>query len=333
MVGRLMSDPAPLLAPGVVIAETYEIERQLGRGGMGEVWGAQRDDGAFGGRAAIKVLRAGMDSQRVLERLALEQRALARLNHPHIARLLDAGHIADGLPFIVMEVVAGGATATWQAVVAQQQRDLAERRFDDVRRFARTMLFEVDTALRDGPTADREKLVATALQYLDGLSAERLTDADLLRDVAEAYERVGDIQGNTMQANLGRPDDARRSFDKALVLREAQARLAPDDLKNVQGLFTIQKRLGDQGRAAGDLPAAARHHGGALRHATTPASARLDESDRGLARQHLLQGQPGETLRRTAPAEAATLQQLGLARLQALRAAGHLPRTVQWPAG
>jgi serine/threonine protein kinase len=71
--------------------------------------------------------------------------------------------------------------------------------------FARTMLFDVDTALRDGPTAGREKLVATALQYLDRLSAERLTDADLLRDVAEAYERVGDIQGNTMQANLGRP--------------------------------------------------------------------------------------------------------------------------------
>ena len=85
----------------------WRISGLLGRGGMGEVWSAQRDDGAFDGRAAIKVLRAGMDSQRVLERFALEQRALARLNHPHIAHLLDAGRTADGLPYIVMEAVAG----------------------------------------------------------------------------------------------------------------------------------------------------------------------------------------------------------------------------------
>ena len=85
----------------------WRIDGLLGRGGMGEVWGARRDDGAYDGRAAIKVLRAGMDSQRVLERFALEQRALARLNHPHIAHLLDAGRTADGLPYIVMEAVQG----------------------------------------------------------------------------------------------------------------------------------------------------------------------------------------------------------------------------------
>ncbi len=85
----------------------WRIHSLLGRGGMGEVWSARRDDGAYEGSAAIKVLRAGMDSHRVLERFALEQRALARLNHPHIAHLLDAGRTADGLPCIVMEAVVG----------------------------------------------------------------------------------------------------------------------------------------------------------------------------------------------------------------------------------
>jgi len=83
------------------------IDRLLGRGGMGEVWHAQRADGAYEGQAAIKVLRPGQDSRRVLERFALEQRALARLNHPHIAHLLDAGRTADGLPYFVMEAVDG----------------------------------------------------------------------------------------------------------------------------------------------------------------------------------------------------------------------------------
>ena len=83
------------------------IEGLLGRGGMGEVWTARRVDAAYEGRAAIKVLRRGMDSGRVLARFALEQRLLARLNHPHIAHLLDAGRTDDGLPYFVMEWVDG----------------------------------------------------------------------------------------------------------------------------------------------------------------------------------------------------------------------------------
>jgi hypothetical protein len=85
----------------------WRIDGLLGRGGMGEVWLAHRADGAYSGRAAIKVLKAGMDSQRVLARFAQEQQALARLNHPHIAHLLDAGRTAEGLPYFVMEAVDG----------------------------------------------------------------------------------------------------------------------------------------------------------------------------------------------------------------------------------
>ena len=85
----------------------WEIVGLIGRGGMGDVFEARRADGAFEGRVAIKVLRRGMDSDAVLQRFALEQQALARLDHPHIARLIDAGRTGDGLPYFVMERVQG----------------------------------------------------------------------------------------------------------------------------------------------------------------------------------------------------------------------------------
>ena len=85
----------------------WRIDSRLGAGGMGEVWLATRDDGAYRGEAAIKVLRRGMDSAAVLARFALERQALAQLTHPHIARLLDAGRTDDGMPYFVMERVQG----------------------------------------------------------------------------------------------------------------------------------------------------------------------------------------------------------------------------------
>ena len=85
----------------------WRLLRMLGAGGMGDVWLAERADGAYQGQAAIKVLRRGMDSTAVLARFAQEQQALARLQHPHIAHLVDAGRTPDGLPYFVMEHVQG----------------------------------------------------------------------------------------------------------------------------------------------------------------------------------------------------------------------------------
>jgi hypothetical protein len=96
----------PLLPPGTRLG-AWEIVGPLGAGGMAEVMRARRADGAWEGEAAVKVLKRGMDSATVLARFALEQRTLARLNHPHIAHLLDAGRNAAGLPYFVMELVEG----------------------------------------------------------------------------------------------------------------------------------------------------------------------------------------------------------------------------------
>jgi len=85
----------------------YEILREIGRGGMGTVYLAARADGQFEKQVAIKVLKRGTDTDEVLRRFSTERHILARLDHPNIARLLDAGTSDDGLPYFVMEYVAG----------------------------------------------------------------------------------------------------------------------------------------------------------------------------------------------------------------------------------
>jgi eukaryotic-like serine/threonine-protein kinase len=85
----------------------YRVLGRLGRGGMGEVLLAERADGLFDQRVAIKLLRGGMASDEILARFSRERRILARLEHPHIARLLDGGATDDGRPYFVMELVEG----------------------------------------------------------------------------------------------------------------------------------------------------------------------------------------------------------------------------------
>src|SRR3954470_13918364 len=85
----------------------YEIVREIGRGGMGTVYLAERADGQFEKQVAIKLLKRGTDTDEVLRRFSAERHILARLDHPNIARLLDAGTTNGGLPYFVMEYVAG----------------------------------------------------------------------------------------------------------------------------------------------------------------------------------------------------------------------------------
>ncbi|HEX6104534.1 MAG TPA: protein kinase, partial [Gemmatimonadales bacterium] len=85
----------------------YQVVRELGRGGMGAVYLAERADGAFTQRVAIKLIKRGMDTDHVLARFRAERQILASLDHPNIARLLDGGSTDDGLPYIAMEYIDG----------------------------------------------------------------------------------------------------------------------------------------------------------------------------------------------------------------------------------
>jgi serine/threonine protein kinase len=85
----------------------YTIVSLIGRGGMGEVWLAQRSDGRFEGRFALKFLDSYSASPAALDRFRREGRLLARLAHPHIARLIDAGVTGSGRPYLILEYAQG----------------------------------------------------------------------------------------------------------------------------------------------------------------------------------------------------------------------------------
>src|SRR5262249_1150270 len=91
--------------PGAVIGP-YKLLEQVGEGDMGTVWMAEQKE-PVQRRVAVKVIKAGMDSKQVLVRFEAERQALALMDHPNIARVLDAGTTDAGRPFFVMELGKG----------------------------------------------------------------------------------------------------------------------------------------------------------------------------------------------------------------------------------
>jgi eukaryotic-like serine/threonine-protein kinase len=96
----------PDLPPGTEVGR-YRILERLARGGMATVYVAERADGVYRQRVALKVLRRGLDTEDVVGRFHRERQILSSLTHPNIAKLLDGGSLPDGRPFLVMELVEG----------------------------------------------------------------------------------------------------------------------------------------------------------------------------------------------------------------------------------
>jgi eukaryotic-like serine/threonine-protein kinase len=192
---------------------------------------------------------------------------------------------------LAASLIAGVTATLWQARRAEEQRARAERRFNDVRKLANSFLFEHDKAIANlpGSTPARELLVRRALEYLDGLSHEASDDRSLRRELAEAYQKVGDVQSNPFRANLGDSAGALASYGKALVILAALSADDPADVRIRQDLARCYAAIGDLEWTAGDGTAAAvRNYRQALaiREAISVAdptnvSARLD-----LARSH-----------------------------------------------
>ena len=105
-------DAAGGLQPGANVGP-YELLRSLGAGGMAEVWLARRADGAFKREVALKLPLLSLLRQDLAQRFALERDILASLEHPHIARLYDAGIDDSGRPYLAMEYVQGQPLTDW----------------------------------------------------------------------------------------------------------------------------------------------------------------------------------------------------------------------------
>ena len=97
--------PPPLGAAGTVVAGRYRLAEPIGEGGMGSVWLAHQTE-PVKRKVAVKLVKAGMDSKAVLARFDAERQALAVMDHPNIAKVLDGG-LHDGRPYFVMELVKG----------------------------------------------------------------------------------------------------------------------------------------------------------------------------------------------------------------------------------
>ena len=85
----------------------YHVLREIGRGGMGVVYLANRDDGTFEKQVALKLVKRGLDTDEILRRFRYERQILAGLEHPNIARLYDGGRSQDGRPYLAMEYIDG----------------------------------------------------------------------------------------------------------------------------------------------------------------------------------------------------------------------------------
>lgn len=144
---------------------------------------------------------------------------------------------------VALLAVVGLVTAL-TVIVWEARR--ANRRFEDVRHLANSILFEVEPQIANvsGTTVARGLLVTRALEYLDSLSQEAGADQALRRELASAYEKVGDVQGNPNVSNLGDIKAALVSYRKAQALRQTLVRAAPRDAQGRHELANNYEQVG-----------------------------------------------------------------------------------------
>ncbi len=155
---------------------------------------------------------------------------------------------------VALMLVAGLAITLRAAYIARAERARAEQRFNDVRKLANSLLFEVHDAIQNlpGSTAARKLIVDRALQYLDALANEAKGNLPLQRELAAAYQRVGDVQGGFRAANLGDTSGSLKSYRTALSILASVATADPNNVAVQRELIHAHGKLSDVLLASGD---------------------------------------------------------------------------------
>jgi serine/threonine protein kinase len=154
---------------------------------------------------------------------------------------------------IALTLVAG-------LVITLQEARIAKRRFNDVRSLANSLIFDVHDSIKDlpGSTPARKIIVDRALQYLNVLAQESAGDMGLQRELAAAYERVGSVQGDYLENNLGDSEGTLASYKKALEIRK-QIGAVSSDWNDQLALAQGYRLVAHQQWANGDLHGAREH--------------------------------------------------------------------------
>jgi tetratricopeptide (TPR) repeat protein/predicted Ser/Thr protein kinase len=184
-------------------------------------------------------LRAFLDGGPLKARRESAAVAMARLVRRYRRVAVTSSLVALG--FLVLSVYALRLSNE-----AQRQRARSERRFDQVRSIASTLLFDVHAAISklEGSREARELIVTAALGYLRDLAPDANDHAAFTAELATAWERVGDIQGNPLVPNLGQTAEAMGSYRESIALREGLVERDPNDAAACVALAGAHGALG-----------------------------------------------------------------------------------------
>src|SRR5580692_8285109 len=160
------------------------------------------------------------------------------------AKFVRRNRIAMAAAFLVAVILAAGIVGVlWQAKVANEERRRAEARSSDLRQLSSSLLSELDEAIKQlpGSTPVQKLLVTRVLEHLDRMASDAQGDRLTQLDLIDAYTRLGNIQGNGYDQNLGDPAGALVSLGKALAIAEPLAASNTNDLDALRALALAQQ--------------------------------------------------------------------------------------------
>jgi non-specific serine/threonine protein kinase/serine/threonine-protein kinase len=161
-----------------------------------------------------------------------------------------AGVAAAAVVFVAL--LTGVAISWREARIAEANRRKADARFNDVRKLANSLIFDVHDSIQTlpGATDSRKLILDKAMEYLDSLAADSQSDPSLMRDLVVGYARIAELEGNPSFPNLGDTQASLANYEKALSLEESLVRMYPQSERDRLNLAELHENLSEVHMAA-----------------------------------------------------------------------------------